>query len=61
MTLSPRKPTRPAQAPAQLQFEFMHTTPPRLSPAAVSKRYAEPRRSVRGEPHRRSPGNDKED
>ena len=61
MTLSPRKLTRSAQAPPQLQFEFMHTTPPRLSPAAVAKRYAEYRRSVRDEPVRRSPGNDKED
>jgi hypothetical protein len=55
MTRSPRKPTRLAQAPAQLQFEFMHTMPPRLSPAAEAKQYAEYRRSARGEPRRRSP------
>jgi hypothetical protein len=55
-----RKPPR-TQVPAQLEFEFMHTMPPRLSPAAEAKRYAEYRRSVRDELDRRSPGNDKED
>ena len=46
---------RCAQVSAQLEFEFMRTTPPRLSPAAEAKQYAAYRRSVRGEPHRRSP------
>ena len=55
-----RKPPR-TQIPARLEFEFMHTMPPRPSPAAEAKRYAEYRRSVRDEPDRRSPGNDKED
>jgi hypothetical protein len=44
-----------AHAPAQLEFEFMHTQPPQLSPAAEAKQYAEYRRSVRDEPDRRSP------
>lgn len=54
MTFSHHKPQR-LQPPAQLQFEFMHTMPPRLSPAAEVKQYAEYRRSVRDEPDRRNP------
>jgi hypothetical protein len=44
MALS-HKPAR--RVPVQLEFPFMHTMPPRLSPAAEVKRYAEYRRSVR--------------
>jgi len=46
---------RRTEVPAQLEFAFMDTMLPRPSPAVEAKQYAEYRRSVRGEPHRRSP------
>jgi len=55
------KPPYVRARPTQLQFEFMHTVPPQLSPAAARKQYAEYRRSVRDEPDRRNLKHERKD
>ena len=55
------KPSRAAQRPMQLQFEFMRTMPLQLSPRAERKVYDEYLRSIRDKPHHRSPNHRRDD
>jgi hypothetical protein len=49
-----RRPSRATHNPAQLQFEFMRTTPLQLSPTAQRKAYDEHWLSIKGEPRHRN-------